>query len=532
MDFRRSKTNKKLDLWITLTLLTALFLGLNFIVSKIKYNLDLTPQSIHSLSFESTARLNQITSPVNIFVTIPQNTNQPKIIQKLLHDFKIIAQSIENLNLKHKIRFHYVNIDTIHDNSDIVIKNKITERNSIIASTPSGVKKILFQYESQKDLNNIQKEGIYRSENSLAREAVWESGFYENWKESINAVLEPTQFKGEELLVKSIVEIASPKPQRHVVYFTRGHGEASPSDVNLFNGYSEFRTMIEDRNLIVSTIDLGTIDKVPEDAKLLVIANPKGIFQDQEVSIIRDFINGGHGSLLVTIDPTEEIALMDKPAFGLRESLRAWGIRCHDILVYDPDERNFDIFTGDYSLRTYSKDSKHRIINSLREGGYSIQSNRLRPIESISTSDSKFKSMELIFSSRSSWGVTSWSNRKFPPIENELLDIKGPLPIISISEMTNEKNPDFNSRIIVVGTSTILSNKKLKNSSGNRILSSKIIYWLTQKQNMMDIKPKKIPLYNLTLNKPELENLMYTLSIVPISIAFIGLFVGWLRKEL
>ena len=141
--------------------------------------------------------------------------------------------------------------------------------------------------------------------------------------------------------------------------------------------------------------------------------------------------------------------------------------------------------------------------------------------------------MELIYSSRTSWGVTSWSNRKFPPEKNSLLDIDGPLPVITISERSNEtKKTEFSSRIIVIGTSTILSNKKLKNSSGNRILSSKIIYWLTQKQNMMDIEPKKIPLYNLTLNKPELENLMYALSVVPITIALIGLFVGWLRKEL
>ena len=55
--------------------------------------------------------------------------------------------------------------------------------------------------------------------------------------------------------------------------------------------------MIEDKNLIVSTIDLSTVDQVPDDGKLLVIANPKGIFQDQEVSIIREFINGEQGSL-------------------------------------------------------------------------------------------------------------------------------------------------------------------------------------------------------------------------------------------
>ena len=533
MDFKNSKTNNKIDLWITVSLLSILFLGINFLVHKINFNVDITPNSIHSLSFETTEKLKELSSSINIFVTIPQNTNQPKIIQKLVHDFKIIGEAFQNLNLKHNINVHYVNIDTIHNSTDIINKNKITERNAIIVTSENGEKKILFKYNSQVDLNSVVPGSTYRSENSLAREAVWESGLYEDWKESVNAILEPTQFKGEELLTKSIIEIATPRHKRHVVYFTRGHGEASPSDVDPFNGYSELRTMMEESSLIVSTIDLGTVKKVPNDAKLLVIASPKGIFQDQEVSIIQDFINNGEGSLLVTMDPTEEIALIDKPAFGLRETLRGWGIRCHDILVYDADERNFDIFSGDYSLRTYSKDSKHKIIDSLREGGYSIQSNDLRPIESIPATESTFKSLELIYSSRSSWGITSWSNRKQPPEKNELLDTNGPLPIITISENENSlTKSDFKSKIAVVGSSTILSNKKLKNSSGNRILSSKIIYWLTQKESMLNIEPKRIPLYNLTLNKLESNKLMYSLSVVPILIALIGLFVGWLRKEL
>ena len=97
------------------------------------------------------------------------------------------------------------------------------------------------------------------------------------------------------------------------------------------SGYSELRSMLENRNTIVSSIDLGTIEKMPRDAKMLIIANPKGIFQDKEISVIRNFINHDNGSLLVTLDPSEEIAIIDKPAFGLRELLKQWGIRCHDI---------------------------------------------------------------------------------------------------------------------------------------------------------------------------------------------------------
>ena len=141
MDFKNSKTNNKIDLWITVSLLSILFLGINFLVHKINFNVDITPNSIHSLSFETTEKLKELSSSINIFVTIPQNTNQPKIIQKLVHDFKIIGEAFQNLNLKHNINVHYVNIDTIHNSTDIINKNKITERNAIIVTSENGEKK-------------------------------------------------------------------------------------------------------------------------------------------------------------------------------------------------------------------------------------------------------------------------------------------------------------------------------------------------------------------------------------------------------
>ena len=531
MDFTRAKKNKKIDIWISILLSIILYFGINFFLAKLDFNIDITPDSKHTLSPETTTRLNKIVSPVNIFITISKNTNQPKIIQKLLHDFEIIAQSFDDLNLKHDIKVHRVNLDRLRKTSDFLLTHKISERNSIIVSSPNGNKRVIFSYKPTEGSNEYNSNKVYRSENSLAREAVWESGFYDEWKESVNGILEPTIFKGEELLLKSIIEVANPKPERNVAYFTRGHGEASPSDVDPNSGYSELRSMLENRNTIVSSIDLGTIEKMPRDAKMLIIANPKGIFQDKEISVIRNFINHDNGSLLVTLDPSEEIAIIDKPAFGLRELLKQWGIRCHDILIYDPDDRNFDVFSGDYYLRTYSRKPQHIVSKSLKKGGYSVQAEKLRPIESIESQDKKFISQELLYTSRTSWGVTSWTNRNFPPKKNVLLDVEGPLPVICISE--NKKQDGYKlGKIAVIGTSSILSNKKLKNNSGNRILSSNLIYWLSQNKNIVGIQTKKVPLYKLSMTKAEFEKLLYLLSIVPLTVAVIGAFVTWLRKEL
>ena len=65
--------------------------------------------------------------------------------------------------------------------------------------------------------------------------------------------------------------------------------EKSPSDVNPQKGYSEFRRIIEDKYLSVSTIDLSLTDSIPTDCNLFVIAGPRGTFQDREMHYFEIF---------------------------------------------------------------------------------------------------------------------------------------------------------------------------------------------------------------------------------------------------
>jgi hypothetical protein len=137
----------------------------------------------------------------------------------------------------------------------------------------------------------------------------------------------------------------------------------------------------------------------------------------------------------------------------------------------------------------------------------------------------------LLYSSKTSWGVTSWANRTFPPTKNKLLDVDGPLPVLCVAEDQNNELSN-SGKIGVLGAASILSNKKLKNNTGNRILSSNLIYWLTENENIIGIPVKNKPLYKFTLSKFEFEKLIFTLAIVPICIAITGGFVSWLRKDL
>ena len=100
--------------------------------------------------------------------------------------------------------------------------------------------------------------------------------------------------------------------------------------VNPQKGYSEFRRIIEDKYLSVSTIDLSLTDSIPTDCNLFVIAGPRGTFQDREIALLRNFLNSKGGNLIIALDPVDDHSLVDRPALGLRPLLKEFGIRCHD----------------------------------------------------------------------------------------------------------------------------------------------------------------------------------------------------------
>jgi len=49
---------------------------------------------------------------------------------------------------------------------------------------------------------------------------------------------------------------------------------------------------------------------------------------------------------------------------------------------------------------------------------------------------------------------------------------------------------------------------------------------------MLEIPPKPLDSYHVSMSSENFEKLLYSLSVIPGLIALLGIFVGWLRKEL
>jgi len=536
MDFKHAKRNRRLDLWIVVVLLFSLSFGFNFLVSGIDTQIDLSPNKKYSLSRESLALLNKMDQPVDLIITLPEKASMPKIIQRFTHDLDLLLDAFERADTPFPIRVHRMDVHTPPSHDNILDRYKITQPNLVLAASPQNGTRIIFRYKDEKGSNPYDSSQAFRSTESLARQAIWEAGFYSDWKEVKNGVMEPGKFRGEETLMRFILDLASPAMERRVIYFTRGHGESSPQDLDPREGNSVLRGLMEDRNIKVATLDLGTIERMPNDALALVISGPKAIFQDKEVKLLRNFLNQNRGRVLLALDPVEEIALSDRPALGLRPLLKEWGIRCHDMLVFDPKRENFDLFSGAYFLRTYQRETSHPVVKNLMNEGFSILADRCRPVEIENSTQSPFVGQELIFSSRDSWALSSWTERSFPPEKNTLLDLAGPVPVLSVSQpnpkQASQAGLTAAGKLMVLGSSKILSNEKLRSGAGNQALARNIIYWMGENNEMLDVPPRILQSYSVSMSKNEFELLFYYFASVPLVVLFSGVFVSWLRKEL
>ena len=97
-----------------------------------------------------------------------------------------------------------------------------------MVASPRGDKKIVFRHEDLDGVNPYDPSDSFRSEDSLTRESLWESGLYGEWTETTNAVLEPKVFRGEEVITRAILKLQENPRQNELPISLAVTGKAVP----------------------------------------------------------------------------------------------------------------------------------------------------------------------------------------------------------------------------------------------------------------------------------------------------------------
>ncbi|OHE73832.1 MAG: hypothetical protein A2Y14_02005 [Verrucomicrobia bacterium GWF2_51_19] len=471
-------------LWLQCLLFLTFILGFNFLSAKSYIRKDLTQKHRYSLSPESVAYIKQLDKPIHIFVTVPKNSPKEEV-QKIFDDVSHLLKEYQYVARAHgkSIRVEYLDV-----------------------------------YQQRKRTEEIAKRYDLRHENTIVvtcedrSRQVFASDLYNAKDGTIEA------FKGEQVFTSALLNVSEAEKQK--IYCIVGHGELQPKSIDPVRGFSRAVEFLQQRNFDVKSLDLIEYKQIPEDASIVLLVSPQTKLLPYEVSKLRQYL-ASNGRLALFLDPLQP--------HGLDDLLFEWGILVDDKIVIDVGE-DFKSSGGDLILRNFSD---HAITQLLKNAQLPLLWGLTRPARpDPGASNVSLKRTPLIFSSEKSFAKSNYANLEDLTFDPDK-DIPGPLAVATLSEKNIDSEFQIKlpgSRLLVFGNADFLANNRF-DVLGNKLLFSNVAHGMIDRDRSLNIPPKPIDAYQLTLSRKQLLLIALNFSILPASILLLGIVVYLLRRR-
>ena len=134
------------------------------------------------------------------------------------------------------------------------------------------------------------------------------------------------QFLGEQKLINELTFLAGGK-DKPVIYVTQGNGEPDLTDMSTQEGFGVLRERLTRRFFDVRPLKMEPLSpKVPDDAKIVVVAGPKGAYPQPIADAFKAFTD--HGGKLVVMADAVDVGpgVKEMPATGLEGLMTSYGV--------------------------------------------------------------------------------------------------------------------------------------------------------------------------------------------------------------
>jgi ABC-type uncharacterized transport system involved in gliding motility auxiliary subunit len=309
--------------------------------------------------------------------------------------------------------------------------------------------------------------------------------------------------------------------ERKSVYFLSGHGEKNPSDINLesTDGFGVALEGLRGDNYEPKPLNLAQDVAIPDDATVVVVADPKGELTEEEGQQLHIYLKKG-GRMVLLLESTLPVSWND--------FLNRWGIEVGPETIVD-------------TTRSLAADSR-TIIPQFLPGVEIPIAQQLGPTYFPGAAPLGVTLAELpdtirilplaLTSPATSWGTTNDEGTEYKPDS----DVPGPLiPALAIQAISPPgEAPDLELtreiRLVVFGDSDFASNRFFYVSS-NADLFLNSINWLAGDINLISVRPKPFAFRQLVVNPRELTFIRYSSWLMlPLAIAIIGGLIWWRRR--
>ncbi|MFW6232342.1 MAG: GldG family protein [Spirochaetota bacterium] len=454
---------------ITFAIVVAV-LVLNVLVQQLGWQIDMTDNSVYTLSQQTLDVLDEIDEDVTIYVLAARNQEDPRIMEALdRYD-----------QASNRIRIEIVD----------------AEQNPAFVSRfdPEG-----------EGLRNGSV--IVASEDSFRAIQNFDLFSVDNRNPQAPQVL---GLNVERRITNALIFVASGRTP--VIYQVTGH-----SELNLTTGGALGRLgeQFENANFEVRTLNLAQAPQVPEDGSILAIIRPRTDLSEDEVEKIAAFLDAG-GKLYLAL----ELAAGELP--NLAGLLERFGIGIPAAVVVEPD-RNLN---NGQPLELWPQLGDTSITNPLAEAEYRVFTPLARPVIELEAKPRSVTIEPLLITSEQSFYRT---NLEIPSPDLTPEDVPGPHPVALRAIEREFTTQEEITRLVVVGDVDFISLVDQVNGNLDFLMNS--FGWLEQQDETLSIRPKttlQFPMQTTGMQKLIFGGLIVV--VIPLGILIGGLVV-WLRRR-
>lgn len=318
-------------------------------------------------------------------------------------------------------------------------------------------------------------------------------------------------------IARAMIRLIS--PEQRVVYFLQGHGEASlnPADER---SYSTAQSTLEEKNYVVQELNLLTEGAIPEDAKVIVIAGPQKPLTQNEVNLLKGYVNAG-GSLVVMEDSVVVTEFGDASDPLAKYLEQDWGITLNNDLIFD--------FTTQQSLQAISESANAHPITQNLSQNYAVIMPNARSISVTPLEALDIVVTPLIFTSQNSYGETDLAvseSGEFAPEPNEGEDNFGPLNMAVAGENTTTKG-----RVVVFGNSLFAINANFDvYGNGNFFINA--LDWTAEQEDLINLttRPQTQRMFIPPAQGSFLLLALVMIIVIPGMVVFFGIS-SWIARR-
>jgi gliding motility-associatede transport system auxiliary component len=308
------------------------------------------------------------------------------------------------------------------------------------------------------------------------------------------------------------------RTQTRIVAFLEGEGERQPlGKANADLG--TFVAVLVERGLRPVPLPLANTGKVPDNADLVVIANPRVALAPALTDELVDYVARG-GDLLWLTEPDENV--------GLDALANALSLRVLPGTVVDASGSAFGL--ADPSFVALAKYPAHAITK-----GFALTTLLPQPAAIAQLANPAWDVKPILRSSDKSWNETGRIPKAGEASDTISQDagageIPGPLDLGFALSRVSPRPGKREQRVVVIGDGDFLSNSFLGNG-GNRELGQRVFDWLLGDDDQISVPDRSAPDRTLALSQTGLGVLGFAFLVaLPLLLAGSGAVIWWRRR--